>query len=196
MRKKSADLIPLIVKASDEASAIDVLHKTLEYLHLSSDYTTLVALKDRMSEFQSVYDGIVERYKSLSFPREYKDLAETRDELAFLYRDIQDELSFEINKLKIYWGEDAKTSVRAESMLSSKENEALKKANNGKDLSLSSLEKVYGAADEYKEFMNLYSVAYGLYHGLLNLLASIRLTSDSVASQAAHALTVLQKDVK
>lgn len=195
-RKKSADLIPLIIKAVDKDSAVDVLNKTLEYLHLTSDYVTLVNLKDRMEFYQSQYDEIIQHYKSLSFPRSYQDLAQVRDELSFTYRDIQDELSFEVNKLKILFGEDRKATVRAESMISAKENEELKKTNNNKPLSLSSLDRVYGISDEYQEYMNLYALAYGLYHGLMNILASIRLMSDSVASQAAHSLTVLQKDAK
>lgn len=195
MRKKSADLIPLIVKASDEASAIDVLHKTLEYLHLSSTYTTLVGLRDRMVEFQKQYEEIVGKYKSLPFPRDYKDLAEIRDSLAFLYRDIQDELSFEVNKAKSH-GDEAKTLVRAEAVISAKENEKLKEVNGGKPLSMSALDRLYGISDEYQEYLNTYGISYGLYQALMTLLTSIRIMSDSIASQASYALTVLQRDVR
>lgn len=195
-KKKSAELLPKIIAAKNNDEAITVLNETLKYLHLTSDYIDLVYLKDTMENFQIEYGEIIEKHKNIPFPRSYEALAEVRDELAFLYREIQDSLSFEINKTKILHGDDRKATVRAESIISAKENEDLKKANNNKQLSLSSLDRVYGISEEYQEYINLYALSYGLYHGLINLLSSIRLMSDSVASQANHALTVLQRDVK
>lgn len=195
MKKKSGDLLPHIIEANDRDGAISVLNMVLEYLHLSSGYTTLVGLRDRMIEFQGQYESVVNRYRSLSFPREYKDLAEIRDDLAFLYRDIQDELSFEINKAKAH-GDEAKTAVRADSVISAKENAKLREINGGKPLSISALDRLYGVSEEYREYLNIYAISYGLYQSLMSLLTSIRLTSDSVASQCSYALHVLQKDAK
>lgn len=196
MANKSADLIPQIIEAKTKEEAIIVLNETLKMLHLKSDFIALVELRDRLLFFEKEYRDITDDYRKLQFPRGYEDLANARDSLSFLYRDIQDELSFEINKNKIYWGEDKKTTVRADSMLELKESEDLKKLNNDKNLSLSSLKDIYGAAEGYQEYLNLYSISYGMYQNLISLLSSIRIMTDSIASQASHALSVLVKDVK
>jgi hypothetical protein len=196
MASKSGDLIPKIIEAKTREEAIAVLSDTLKALHLKSDFIELVSLRDRMVAFEKEYRTISNAYKNMAFPRQYQDLATTRDNLSFLYRDIQDELSFEVNKNKIYWGEDKKTTIRADSMLELKGNEELKKLNNDKNLSLSSLKDIYGASEGYQEYLNLYSISYGLYQNLISLLSSIRIMTDSVASQASHALAVINKDVK
>ena len=195
-KNKARELVPLIIEAKTEEDAINVLNESLKLLHLTSDYVSLVYLKDKLEEFQAEYKEIVNNYREIPFPRPYESLAETRDNLSFLYVQIQDELSFEINKCKIYWGEDKKATVRAESMVDAKDNEDLVKANNGKVLSLSSLDRVYGISGEYQEYMNLYSISYGMYQSLLSLLSSIRIMTDSVASQSSHALMILTKDAK
>lgn len=196
MANKSGELIPKIIEAKTREEAIAVLSDTLKALHLKSDFIELVALRDQMIAFEKQYREISDKYRSMPFPRQYHDLATARDDLSFLYRDIQDALSFEVNKNKIYWGEDKKTTVRADSMLEMKESEELRKLNNDKNLSLSSLKDIYGASEGYQEYLNLYSISYGMYQNLISMLSSIRLMSDSVASQASHALAVLNKDVK
>lgn len=194
MSKKSELLVPKVIQAVDRESAIKVLEEILDVLHLSNEYTDLLKLKDDINVFQEEYKSIVDTYESLPVPREYEELSEMRDKIAFLYRDIQDGLAFEVNKLKIFWGEDKKTSVRGNSMLELRSREDIKIGK--KDLTASAIEKLYGVTDEYQEFVNLQSFSYGMYKELEQLLQSMKLLSDSIASQCNHALIILRRDVK
>lgn len=194
MAKKSEQLLPKVIEATDRESAIKVLAEILDVLHLSNEYTDLLNLKDRLNIFQDEYRTIVDTYESLEVPREYEQLSEIRDDLAFLYRKIQDDLTFEINKLKIFWGEDKKTSVRGNSMLELRNREDIKIGK--KDLTASAIEKLYGVTNQYQEFVNLQSISYGMFKELDQLLQAIKLLSDSIASQCQHALIILRRDVK
>jgi len=191
---KGEKLIPLIVGATDREKAINVLNETLKVLHLTTDYLDLVKLKDKLDEYQEQFKEISKEYEQSSFPREYHFLAKTRDDLAFLYRDITDSLSFEINSAKIRFGEDAKTEARGESIMALKDNADLKI--NDKKVSVSQLREVYGVAPEYKEYLNLYSISYGLYQNLIKLFESIKMLSDSISSQAKVAHEIDKRDVK
>src|SRR5690606_27246929 len=146
-------------------------------LYLTNNYTQLVHLKDSLNSYEKHYREISDAYRSLVSPRRFEDVHGIRVDLNFLYRDIVDELDFEINRLKIYY-EEIKTSVRAESMLSLKEDEDFQskiKAN-----STSALRDIVGADNSYKEFVSLASISYGLYQNLRDLLNSIRLMTDSL----------------
>jgi hypothetical protein len=191
---KGEKLIPLIIGATDREKAINVLNETLKVLHLTTDYLDLVKLKDKLDEYQEQFKEISKEYEQSSFPREYHFLAKTRDDLAFLYRDITDSLSFEINSAKIRFGEDAKTEARGESIMALKDNADLKI--NDKKVSVSQLREVYGVAPEYKEYLNLYSISYGLYQNLIKLFESIKMLSDSISSQAKVAHEIDKRDVK
>ena len=191
---KGEKLIPLIIGATDREKAINVLNETLKVLHLTTDYLDLVKLKDKLDKYQEQFKEISKEYEQSSFPREYQFLAKTRDDLAFLYRDITDSLSFEINSAKIRFGEDAKTEARGESIMALKDNADLKI--NDKKVSVSQLREVYGVAPEYKEYLNLYSISYGLYQNLIKLFESIKMLSDSISSQAKVAHEIDKRDVK
>jgi hypothetical protein len=191
---KGAALIPLIISADNKEKAVEVLNETLKVLHLTSDYLELVKLKDRLDTFQESFNSISKKYEETSFPREYQFLAETRDELAFLYRDLTDNLSFEINSAKIKFGDDAKTEARGESIMKLKDDDTIKIG--GKKVTVSQLREVYGVAPEYKEYLNLYSISYGLYQNLIKLFEAIKMLSDSISSQAKVAHEVDKRDVK
>jgi len=195
-KKKSAALLPKIIAATTDEEAIQVLNDTLELLYLGDDYLELLKLKNRLNELKLDFKEIEDSYRAVSFPREYSQLAEIRDEIAFLYRTTNDELSYEINRCKLRWSDEGKTAVRAQSIIDAKWNEELIKVNNNKALSLSSLESVYGITDGYKEYLALASSSYGLFQELIAFFASMNKLSDSVASQASHALQILNRDVK
>jgi len=196
MAKKAAELLPQIINATTDEEAIVVLQNTLKLLHMSTDYTDLVELRDKMKEFEAEYRTLTDELRAMPFPRSYEALSELRENLAFLQRDTVDALSFQVNYSKIFLGDEKRTQVRAESIIEAASNEELITANNKKKLSLSALEKVYGISDTYQSYLNLAAFAYGNYQALIALLANMNKMLDSLASQAAHALQVLARDAK
>lgn len=190
-KKKAGELIPKIIEANTKEKAIEVLNDTLEALYLTNNYTQLVHLKDSLSGYEKQFKDVSNVYRSLVSPRRFEDVHAIRVDLNFLYRDIVDELDFEINRLKIYW-EEQKTVVRASSMVSLKEDEDFQskiKAN-----STSALRDIVGADDGYKEFVSLASISYGLYQNLRDLLNSIRQMTDSLASESGYLKRIESKE--
>lgn len=190
---KSEKLIPLIVAAVDEESAISVLWQVLKELHLTSNYTDLVALKERIDYFKKCYRDTSDEYRALTAPRSIDDVLHYRVELNFLYRDINDELTFDINRLKIYY-EEYKTVQRFESMENVRVNDIV--VENYKVKSASALRDIVGADPKYTEFTSLASVSYGLWQELSKLLESIKLLTDSLSAEAKRATVIEYKDVK
>lgn len=191
--KKAEELIPLIINASDRQSAISVLNKTLESLYLTNDYVNIVHLKDRLQEYQAEYQGIVDTYKELGEVKAYAELHSIRTDLNFLYREVTDNLVFDINRLKIYY-EEYKTIQRSRSMESLKENEDFQQKFKAK--STSALRDAVGADKEYNEYVTATSISYGLYQNLQTMLNSIRQMIDSVASEESFLRIIENKDVK
>lgn len=190
-KKKAGELLPKIIEATDRNSAIKVLNDVLEALYLTHNYTELVGLKDTLSGYEAKYKEISNRYRNLESPKTFDAVHDIRVDLNFLYRDIVDELDFDVNRLKIYY-EEVKTSVRADSMLSLKEDEDFQakiKAN-----STSALRDIVGADDGYKEYVSLASISYGLYQNLRNLLNSVRQMTDSLASESAYLRNIELKE--
>lgn len=191
--KKSKILVPQIIAAKTEEEAIVVLKETLKVLNLTTDYVDLNNIKYILNGFESKYKEISEQYRNLSTPKNYEDVHEIRVDLNFLFRDITDEVVFDINKNKIYF-EEQKTVQRAESMIQLREDEKFQ--GKIKATSTSALRDIYGAAEGTKEFVNLAAISYGLYKNLESLLNSIRMTTDSISSEEKYLLAVAIKDVK
>jgi hypothetical protein len=191
MVKKSEKLIPKIIEAKTREEAIQVLLDTLEDLHLSTSYTEMVRLRDRVEYYQ---DRFKKEIGGLSGDAiiEYEALNNIRLTLSFLYREIQDELSAPINSNKIYY-EEVKTARRAEGLEELLDSET---AERFKAKSASALRDIVGASKSYKEYAAEYAIAYGNYKTLESLLNSIRLTLDSIASREKRELIILSKDVK
>ncbi len=191
--KKSEKFVQQIIDASDRQGAIEILKAVLDDLYLSDSYVDLVHLKDMLSTFKKEYTEISDAYRLLTVPRKYNDVHEIRVNLNFLYRDISDALSFEVNRLKIFY-EEAKTTTRADAMLSLSDNESVQKK--VKAVSTSSLRDIVGADSAYKEYVRLASISYGLYQELANTLTSIRQMIDSVASEEKVLFEIEKRDVK
>lgn len=191
--KKSEELVQQILTASTRQDAIAVLERTLEQLHLTSNYITLVDLKDRLDKFSLQFREISDSYRDLVFPRSYDDLHTVRVDLNFLYRDTSDDLSFEVNKLYLFYRE-RKTVTRAEAIINLKNNEEFQKE--FKTRSTSAIRDYMGYDNTYNEWTSCNAVAYGLYKQLEALLNSIRQMTDLVSSEEKRALMIAQKDVK
>jgi hypothetical protein len=193
MIKTSQQIVDDIVLAKDKPEAKKILHDIFEALHLTNDYTALIKLKQQLDVLKEDYVKTSDSLRELATPRTYVDIHEIRVELNFLYRDIADNLSFEINRLKIYY-EEAKTIKRGEAIMSLSNNEDVKSKFNTK--STSSLRDIVGLEQSYKEYAKLSSISYGLYQDLQNTLNSIRQMIDSIASEEKVAFEIEKRDVK
>jgi hypothetical protein len=177
---QAKQFIPRIITASTKEEAVVILQDLLNVLSLSSDYTTLNKLKQSMDEFSSELAQLESFYREMAFPRSYSDIHEIRLELTFLYRRVSDELSFDINRNKIFW-EEVKTVKRAQAMLELADNEDFQ--NKIKAKSASALRDVYGASKEMVNYVNMAALAYGLYQRLTTLLNSIKSFMDAISSE-------------
>lgn len=190
---KSEKLIPIIKEARDDKEAVEALVKVVEALHLSQNYFHLVDLKDRLDDYKKKFRSISDRYKSIPVPRPYNSLHELRMELSFLSRDFSDDLSFEVNKSKIYH-EERKTEARASGMIelaSDTEFQSKMKAS-----SASALRELVGASGVYQEYISLASVSYGLYQEFHKTGDSIKMFSDALASECREVQYHDFKDAK
>lgn len=190
MSKTSAEIIQDIQKAENRDQAIGVLHDTLEALHLSSNYTRMVQLRDKIDEYSKKFAEVTKDY-SIGIT-DYDKLVHLRIELNFLYRDITDELTAEVNQLKVLM-EESKTTRRAEAIDQLKDSEIAQRLN---AKSANALRDIVGSNEEYKKYVTEMSIAYGNYKKLDNLLNSIRMMIDSIASQQHRERIVMQKDPK
>lgn len=197
MRKTSAELLPMIVNATTEAEAIEVLEETLKALCLTSSYSELIKLKNTLDDHKRDFRRISDEYRSLSVPRSHLNIQHYRTELNFLYRDIVDDIVFDINRLKIHF-EEYKTVQRAESLSSLKENKSIiqKFGRGDKPLSTSALREILGADANYREYVHLASTSYGLYQEVAKVLDSIKSMSDTMASELRNTTEINLKDVK
>lgn len=190
MPKKSEELVQDIIDCSDRDNAIQVLNDTLESLHLSSNYSYMVKLRDKLDEFSERYQGIVKNYTSDI--TDYHTLSQIRTELNFLYQEVTDELTAEVNQLKILT-EESKTVKRAKA-IERLENSELAHKLNAK--SATALRDIVGYDEKYQEFVNEISIAYGNYKKLENLLNSIRMMIDNVSSHQHRERVIMQKEPK
>jgi N12 class adenine-specific DNA methylase len=187
--KKSKELIPMIIAASDREAAIKVLSTTLEALNLRSELSTLNELKNSLDEFKKEFADLNSNYLELAEPRSYSDLHEIRLELNTLYRRVSDELSFEVNKRKVYY-EEVKTAVRAEAIFEQAINPDTQAI--FKTKSTSALRDIYGKSKIMQDYIVENAVSYGLWQELSALLQGIKMLIDSAASEEKHALYIEQ----
>ena len=193
MAQKSAELIPQIIEANTLVQAVEVIQNTLKLLYLTTSYTEIVGLQDILKTYEEEYRKISDVYRSLEQPRSYEDIHAIRIDLNFLFRDISDTLSFDVNRLKI-WFEETKTVQRGNSMKNLLDNEEVQAKFKAK--TSSSLRDIVGLDGDYVEHTSCQSISYGLYQNLANLLNSIRQMIDSISSEERREMIILQKDVK
>lgn len=191
--KKSLPLVEAIIEAKGKTEAIKVLNDVLIALNVSSSYLELVSLKDKLSDYQNEFRNISDLYRELAIPMNYEDVHEIRTNLNFLYRDISDALSFDINRHYIFYRE-AKTTTRAKASVDLKNDEEFKK--NFKTTSESLIREYVGYSNTYSDWVSCAGLSYGLYKGLESLLSAIRQMVDSLASSEKHTLMILSKNVK
>jgi hypothetical protein len=187
IEKKAAKIVESIVSANDEIVALGVLKNILQELYLTSDYTFLVGLKDKLNTFEAQFKGLCDRYKNSQ--KSYSEIDDIRTECVFLYRDINDELSFDIDRLKIHYEND-KTVRRYDAM------ESLKGDNPFNSKSASAVRELIGGDPGYKEYVSLAAISYGLWKEKGGLMDTIKLFTDSLASRARKEFTIESQDAK
>lgn len=189
-KKKATGLIDKIIKAKDRDSGLEALNDILEALYLSNSYTEMVRLRDELEAFQKEFRVISSKLEKTV--EDYDDLSEIRVKLNFLYRDIMEDLSSDINFHKIFY-EEAKTVRRAKGL---KELKGSETAQDFKANSTSALREILGDSKTYQEYVAEYAIAYSNWKTLDNLLNSIRMTVDAVASREKKELLIEQKKAR
>jgi len=192
MSNKSAALIPRIIEAKTQEDSIEILNDVLDILYISTSYTRMTELRDKLKEFQEEFKKERTGLDLEDTFYEYEFLNHKRIRLSFLYTKIHDELSAVINANKIFY-EEVKTTRRAEALQNLKGSEV---ATNMKATSASALRELLGADKSYAQYANEYAIAYGNYKSLDTLLTSIKLVIDALASREKRELINIQKDVK
>jgi len=187
MAKKAKKIIDLIVKAKTNEDAVDVLNQTLKELYITSDYTFLVSLQDKMNDYQQEFKSLCDSYDASD--KSYQIIDEIRTNCAFLFREVNDELSFDIDRLKIFYEND-KTVRRYDAMVN------IKKDNEFNSKSASAVRELIGGDDGYREYISLASMSYGMWKEKSGLLESIKLFTDALASRARKELEIEIQDVK
>ena len=186
-KKKAGELLLQIVASQNEESALIVLNNILSELYLTSDYTFLVKLKDVMKDYQRQFKDICSAYNSSG--KTYHEIDEIRTNCAFLFREINDELSFDIDRLKIHHEMD-KTVRRYTAMVNMKDDVHFKTK------SASAVREIIGGDPGYIEHVSLSSMSYGLWKEKSGLLDSIKLFTDALSSRARLEFTIETQDVK
>lgn len=194
---KSKDLIPLVIAANDKDSAIEVLRKTLEALHLEEDELHLISLKDRLDEFQKDFRLIRDKVRELDYNLDSDRALELRIECNFLFSQVTDEVVFEINKAKILY-EERKTVYRAQGLDELRNDQELLAEINptGKKVSDTALRDNLGRSHTYNRYVNRAGFSYGLYQEVHKLLDGINNLSNSLASITRHRQEIEKKDQK
>lgn len=153
-KKKASAFIDEMVKVTNRKDAINILNDILKSLYLTSDYTFLVSLKDSLNNFEVQFKDICEVYKKCE--KNYANIDDIRTQCAFMYREVNDELSFDIDRLKVHHEQD-KTVRRYDAMIN------LKEKNEFNAKSASALRELLGGDAGYREYVSLSSVSYGLW---------------------------------
>ena len=171
--------------------AIEILNDVLSALHLTNDYTSLMKIEENLQSEMVRFRNITTAYENSK--KTVQDMLDARLSLNFLYRDIVDRFSYDINSKKIYF-EELKTIQRADSMRNLKNNKEIVEEFNLN--STSSLRDSLGMDDDYKSYVSNVSISYGLYQELQSFLNSIRQFIDYLASAIKQEQLILTQDAK
>lgn len=171
MANKSKELIPLIIEANDAEGAISVLKEVMDNLYITEDYVEIMRITDRIREMKDDFDRIVAPIKNME--RTMENIIEVRTNLTFLYKDVINEFSFDVNKAKIF-EEEFKTAERGKALTRLSINKDILEQFNMKKPSASTLRDVLGLDDKYSEYIHRLSQSYANYKTLESFLISIR----------------------
>lgn len=178
--QKAEKYLQGIIDAKDEDSAVFLLKELALDLGIGQSYGQLVDIKARLSQFKESFKLLQKSLRDETVPTVHF-LQDIRQETVVCYQELCDELSSDVNRLKIAFGDDRRSEVRSTVLTRLWTDEEFKKKYNAK--SMNAIEKVYSSDSEYKEWLTCSALSYGLWNDYRDTLRYINMFIDGVASQ-------------
>lgn len=191
--QKSKKYLGKIISAVTEEEAVEILTQLSKELGIGQSYGKLLHLKERLDLHKLAFKEIEKSLEEESVPTS-DFLKNLRQEAIHCYQELSDELTFDINRLKIAYGEDRKSEVRGEILVALNADEDFKATNKAK--SLSALKEIYSVHDSYKEWLTCAAMSYGLWNDLRETLKYINFFIDLLASKVRNEQTIDRMDFK
>lgn len=182
-----------IINATTEEQAIEILTEMAKDLGIGQSHGKLMFLKERLELYQKKFKEIRNKIQPDTV-YDVKYLQDVRMEAGLCYQEMVDQLSFEVNRLKIAYGEDRKSEIRSTVLTELMNDEEFKKEHNAK--SISALKEVYAVRPSYKEWLTCSSISYGLWNDYRSTLQHMQFFIDGIAAQTRTEQTNLRMDLK
>lgn len=191
--QKAEKYLESIVQSSNREEALAILHEVAKDLGIGQSYGQLVTLKERLDLHKTSFRDLQKSHRLEVVPT-VKFLQNLRMEVIHCYQEITDELSTDINRLKIAFGDDRRTEVRGSIVSRLMQDKEFQEKNKAK--SVSAIEKIYGTDDEYKEWLACSQLSYGLWNDYRDTMRYINMFIDALASQIRTEQAVERMDFK
>jgi len=189
MTDTAKQLVDRIVECKDQLCAVDIIKEVINNLKVSRNYQKMVEVEKGIRELESAFKELQEEFHVMVLPRQYSVVQETRTKANFIYRELVDNYVHEVNRVKMLL-EESKTVERAKAL------EYLKNDANYSNIAKSTMRDYLGASPNYEEWIRDYSMAYANYQYLSKVLESVRIFTDTCASELRGLGVVEKTDVK
>jgi len=182
-------LVDKIVECTDQLCAVDIIKEVISNLKVSRNYQRMVEVEGGIRELEKAFSELQEEFHRMELPRQYNLVQEARTKANFIYRELVDHYVHEVNRVKMLL-EESKTIERAKAL------EYLKESSTFGSIAKSTLRDYLGASPNYEEWIRDYSMAYANYQYLAKVLESVRIFTDTCASELRGLGVVEKTDVK
>ena len=189
MSDTAKQLVDKIVECTDELCAVDIIKEVISNLKVSRKYQRMVEVEGGIRELEKAFSELQEEFHRMELPRQYNLVQEARTKANFIYRELVDHYVHEVNRVKMLL-EESKTVERAKAL------EYLKESSTFGSIAKSTLRDYLGASPNYEEWIRDYSMAYANYQYLSKVLESVRIFTDTCASELRGLGVVEKTDVK
>ena len=189
MSERAKQIVDKIVDCKDEVWAVDIIKEVIDNLRVSKNYERMVEVEGGIRELEGTFAELQEEFHRMELPRQYTLVQETRTRANFIYRELVDNYVHEVNRVKMLL-EESKTVERAKAL------DYLKKHEEYSHIAKSSMRDYLGASPNYEEWIRDYSMAYANYQYLSKVLESVRIFTDTCASELRGLGVVEKTDVK
>lgn len=189
MSEKSQQIVKAIIDCDNGKEAVVVIKDIIKALNMNQDSETINGLVTGLDALSKTFEDLESEYRGLEIPKPIEEVQRIRTEANFIYRQLADEFVFPVSRLKTLFDEK-KTTERAKGLNSLKEDEKYS------NIAKSSLRDYLGAAENYQEWMNNFSIVYGAYSQMRALMDSIKQFTDSLASEIRSLQQVEVRDAK
>lgn len=191
--QKAEKYLEGIVAATTEEQAVEVLREIAADLGIGQSFGQLNHIKERLDLHKAAFRLLQDKLKEEPIP-DIKFLQNLRQETVHCHQELCDELSYDVNRLKIAFGDDRKSEVRSSILKKLWRDDDFKKEN--KANSISALKEIYSDDDEYKEWLACSTVSYGIWNDYRDTMKYINMFIDGVAAQIRTEQTNLRMDLK